>query len=511
MKKFEKESKLPQEGGFVVRDFPQLFAMVFALFFAAFALDSSTVKSPVVRPVKNIAVAEIPVPKITPPVEVATAEASISLPKKPIKKPALTFEKTPALKWEKVLSKEEQKQPQTKTEVVQRTAPISVAKLPTRRVQPTTSISKKISAAQKIPSLNLAALPVPNPTVFSFTVTESKYELPQRKTEGSEEIIVDTETPEIKKKEEKNSDFYFRSDIKKRPDLTLSSDRKAAYSQTAAGNLLQLPDLSAVKTTGGIFVERSTDGIEYYSIGIINPEKKEILQFFDGEIITADRSYYRFRSQSEEGKYVMFGEIICRQNRQLSPRFFEQSSDGVFSIGLHARYSGKIVSELRSAADNRLISTQNTSLAAGENKLNFALTSEAKLLKLTLKSGAEQLDFLIESRGEGISATQLEQPTVQALPVGNKTTRYLNTSVLRRDILPVSIFSRNEAKRWKIPGLNNCPGMTLTVFNEWGLPVYHETAVTPDNVWDGTQNGDRLPAGIYSYVLGARGGWVQIE
>lgn len=526
MKILPKKSDAPQEELFVIRDFPQLLAMVFALFFAAFALDVSTVRKPLTQPINHVAAAEMsqPVtslPKATgssktksAPTELSTAETAPKREESVIGKKAR----------KKIVAKETvtpatvKKIPEVTLKKKRKNATETVVRLPQRVFVPQSQAEKRQmrpTAPEKLSVRPRAFLTVPDAVVFDFAVKENKYRLPVRDpeplTKMKEETQADSSETVAEKQEsiaQISADFRFSADLEKRPRLTASADYKSVYGSTAAGVLLQVKEAEIENKNSGIFVERSTDGRDFYSIGILNPAGTNSLTFFDGEASDADRHYYRFRTQNATNTEITFGDIICRQSRNLTLQNFRQSPQGIFTVDLHARFSGNITTELYNAADNRLIKMHSKRLSAGENKLDIALDTEAKLLKLTLKTGAEKLELLLEKDGTDI--TEITQSEPQVLPVSNKTTLFVNTSKLHRELLPLSIFDRNKEEKWEIPGLQNCPGMSLTVFNDWGLSVFHTENLTAENVWNGYKNGEKLPAGMYSYVLGAQGGRVML-
>ena len=46
---------------------------------------------------------------------------------------------------------------------------------------------------------------------------------------------------------------------------------------------------------------------------------------------------------------------------------------------------------------------------------------------------------------------------------------------------------------------NNFPQNSLTIFNQWGDELF--SAAPYNNNWEGTHNGDQLPASTYYYIL----------
>jgi len=61
---------------------------------------------------------------------------------------------------------------------------------------------------------------------------------------------------------------------------------------------------------------------------------------------------------------------------------------------------------------------------------------------------------------------------------------------------------RNDT--WKIPYLSLFKNCTVQIFNRWGQRVFHSKGYTQP--WDGTLNGNPLPAGTYTYFIDLKNG-----
>ena len=61
----------------------------------------------------------------------------------------------------------------------------------------------------------------------------------------------------------------------------------------------------------------------------------------------------------------------------------------------------------------------------------------------------------------------------------------------------------DQVNDWlEFPNLEKFPDNTLRIFNRWGGTVYQKLRYQSDEErWDGTSNGNELPAGVYFYVL----------
>jgi len=57
---------------------------------------------------------------------------------------------------------------------------------------------------------------------------------------------------------------------------------------------------------------------------------------------------------------------------------------------------------------------------------------------------------------------------------------------------------------WAITGLTNDPSVLIQVYNRYGTEVYKSKGYTA--AWNGTYNGNKLPAGVYYYIISAKNG-----
>jgi len=83
----------------------------------------------------------------------------------------------------------------------------------------------------------------------------------------------------------------------------------------------------------------------------------------------------------------------------------------------------------------------------------------------------------------------------------------LNIIVLPRDLGIPNAFSPNgdgKHDTWDIPLLRKFPGATLKVFNRYGQEVYSSNGYA--NYWDGTSSGQKLPVGVYYYIISPKNG-----
>ncbi len=72
------------------------------------------------------------------------------------------------------------------------------------------------------------------------------------------------------------------------------------------------------------------------------------------------------------------------------------------------------------------------------------------------------------------------------------------------DVVPDKIFSPNadgQNDTWHIDKMELYPDCRLTLFNRQGVGVFKQENYTNDNPWDGTHNGQFIPAGVYFYLI----------
>ena len=72
------------------------------------------------------------------------------------------------------------------------------------------------------------------------------------------------------------------------------------------------------------------------------------------------------------------------------------------------------------------------------------------------------------------------------------------------DVMPDKIFSPNadgQNDTWHIDKMDLYPDCQMTLFNRQGIQVFERENYTNDNPWDGTNNGQFIPAGVYFYLI----------
>ncbi len=72
------------------------------------------------------------------------------------------------------------------------------------------------------------------------------------------------------------------------------------------------------------------------------------------------------------------------------------------------------------------------------------------------------------------------------------------------DVVPDKIFSPNadgQNDTWRIEKMELYPDCRMTLFNRQGVQVFKRENYTNDNPWDGSNNGQFIPAGVYFYLI----------
>ena len=165
-----------------------------------------------------------------------------------------------------------------------------------------------------------------------------------------------------------------------------------------------------------------------------------------------------------------------------------------------------------STTDQSITVSSTPLVDAGEDREVY-FTSDALL---TGSSPANSATTWVLTSGEGsISAPNSLETTANGLGIGPNS--FLLTAISEAGCIasdqitltvipfkPERAFSPNGDNindRFVIPGLEEFPGSSLSIFNRWGQEVYE----SPDyqNDWDGRgKNGNQLPSDTYFYILG---------
>lgn len=401
-----------------------------------------------------------------------------------------------------------------------------------------------------------------------------------------------------------SSDFKWGVDnynhgFKKSAIFTNTPDGKASYSRTDAGILLKVNDLSGINPEYGIFVEKSEDGKEFNSIGIINAENTDELFYFDSDYSFDGQHHYRFRTLNAQGAELEFGKVSVIRRASIVPVSSQVNASGKYMMILDSKMSQAISYEVEEAWGSLNGEKGTLQLLEGENTLSFDLGGDPGLYFLTVSTGHQVLELLIEkpgispdlsfydqevsgkqsfsglypapfiaqktnslsfdfylkngntlifNKGEYHSETvKIKKAKIGTLPESlqarhsdetlwftassnisylhqkvpvilehnnQEITAQINIFASKNTIRPISHFSPDGdgiQDEWRIPGIESCPNTNLMVFNDWGNLIYKTNNVTEGNIWQGQKADKDLPAGMYYYVLGEYGGWVQLE
>lgn len=83
--------------------------------------------------------------------------------------------------------------------------------------------------------------------------------------------------------------------------------------------------------------------------------------------------------------------------------------------------------------------------------------------------------------------------------------------VLKTPTIPNTFSPNGDGihDQWEIKYLNTYPGCTVDIYNRYGQLVFHSNGYTKP--WDGTLNGNPLPAGTYYYIINPKNGRKQMS
>ena len=125
-------------------------------------------------------------------------------------------------------------------------------------------------------------------------------------------------------------------------------------------------------------------------------------------------------------------------------------------------------------------------------------------------------DLYLWRPAQGLSDTTIANPIARPLVTTTYTcevtnnegcsvtaeyTIYVDRSL---DVVPDKIFSPNadgQNDTWHIEKMDLYPDCQMTLFNRQGVQVFEQENYTNDNPWDGTNNGQFIPAGVYFYLI----------
>ncbi|MGB3777408.1 MAG: FG-GAP-like repeat-containing protein [Tunicatimonas sp.] len=125
-------------------------------------------------------------------------------------------------------------------------------------------------------------------------------------------------------------------------------------------------------------------------------------------------------------------------------------------------------------------------------------------------------DTYLWQPAQGLSDTTIANPIARPLVTTTYTCKVTNNegcSVTAEyivyvdrslDVVPDKIFSPNadgQNDTWRIEKMELYPDCRMTLFNRQGVQVFKRENYTNDNPWDGSNNGQFIPAGVYFYLI----------
>ena len=107
-----------------------------------------------------------------------------------------------------------------------------------------------------------------------------------------------------------------------------------------------------------------------------------------------------------------------------------------------------------------------------------------------------------------LTAVQDQTYTLTAIgDFGCRATDQMTVKILKLVTVP-NVFSPNGDgihDVWNIPNLADYPGSTVEVFNRYGQQIFY--SIGYNTPWNGTRNGQALPAGTYYYIVQLKNGF----
>lgn len=151
-----------------------------------------------------------------------------------------------------------------------------------------------------------------------------------------------------------------------------------------------------------------------------------------------------------------------------------------------------------------------------EAGINYVL-QQGTQVTLLATANASTLSFLW-TPSVGLSDPTILNPVLTAVQdqvytltavgdFGCAATDLMNLKILKLVTIP-NVFSPNGDgihDNWAVPNLADYPGATVEVFNRYGQPVFYSQGYSTP--WNGTRNGQALPAGTYYYIVQLKNGF----
>lgn len=399
---------------FVIKDAKQLTAVIVSLFVCAFAADSRFTD----YPGENTGYPAAPEPLILAEADIRPCTSVIPLedlpfaaPKRKPKKvnltesPAITesanrAQSTPAPVPAKILTSVSQQQIPA-AEIV--TEPAATAALTAELTQ------RRVSEQVSFLPVKAAVL-----TAQPIKVTFRKSE-PIKAQAAITATIPDTKNTSVFRSE----DFRWEArnghyGVHTSPQLKIGRDGKSAFQLNQAGVLLQVKSAAGLNPHFGIFVEKSDNGIDFHTIGILNAQKPAEMYYFDTEISESAAKHYRFRSEDTAGQPVFFGELSVIREHSFKVQSVDLQGDS-FSAEIISAYAQPVRWALDNAENSNIAVNGKQQLNYGENTLNIPLPSEAGFYNLTLRSAGQTVRLLTRKTESGDFLTLQNQSGKQNL------------------------------------------------------------------------------------------------
>lgn len=174
----------------------------------------------------------------------------------------------------------------------------------------------------------------------------------------------------------------------------------------AMGNLLNWATSKEINHKKFI-IERSTDGIDYYKIGVTEPKASSAKTAYSFLDISANkgRNYYRLKEMNDDGSYQF--SIVAIANMSLNNNFTVVSvsppnADGKLEMVINSKKINEINYEIRDL-ENNVYYTEKQKLNDGINIVSLAIVDEllkdGRVFRIALQGEAENEILTFKSDG----------------------------------------------------------------------------------------------------------------
>lgn len=190
--------------------------------------------------------------------------------------------------------------------------------------------------------------------------------------------------------------------------------------------------------------------------------------------------------------------------------------DSIFKATTSGTYLVEITNATgcKSTADTTVLTIENPmiSISADPNEINPGESSTLTVLpnKDVLQVQVLSSDPSFAQSNQYVYGVTPDTTTLYSAVATSKSgcraTSAVRVLVLRL-IKTYEAFSPNGDDvnpTWIIDNIQDYPEPVVRIFNRWGNIVFEQRGYNNQTAWDGTRNGEKLPAGVYYYIVDSR-------